>query len=69
MVAVNPSVVETYIGTVKEHPGAIAAGLVRADGRVFTRISFEDGMEWYSAGGEARVKGELNEVIWPSLPR
>lgn len=68
LVAVNPSVVETYIGTVKEHPGAIAAGLVRADGRVFTRISFEDGMEWYSAGGEARVKGELNEVIWPSLP-
>ncbi len=68
LVTVNPSVVKTFIGTVREHPGAIAAGLVRADGRVFTRISFEDGMEWYSAGGEARVKGELNEVIWPSVP-
>ena len=68
LVTVNPSVVKTFIGTVREHPGAIAAGLVRADGRVFSRISFEDGMEWYSAGGEARVKGELNEVIWPSLP-
>ena len=68
LVAVTPSLVETYIGTVKEHPGAVAAGLVRADGRVFSRISFEDGMEWYSAGGEARIKGELNEVIWPSLP-
>lgn len=65
---VSPSPVETYIGTVEEHPGAIAAGLIRADGRVFSRISFEDGMEWYSAGGEARIKGELNEVIWPSLP-
>ena len=68
LAAVDSGVVETYIGTVKEHPGAIAAGLVRADGRVFTRVSFEDGMEWYSAGGEARIKGELNEVIWPSLP-
>lgn len=68
LAVVDPSEVETYIGTVRGHPGAIAAGLVRADGRVFTRVSFEDGMEWYSAGGEARIKGELNEVIWPSLP-
>jgi hypothetical protein len=67
LVTVNPIAVKTFIGTVREHPGAIAAGLVR-DGRVFSRISFEDGMEWYSVGGEARIKGELNEVIWPSLP-
>jgi len=57
----------TYLGEVLGYPGAIACALVRSDGRIFSRVSFEDGVEWYSAGGEARVKGEPGGVIWPSI--
>ena len=57
----------TYLGEVEGYPGAIACGLIRSDGRVFSRISFEDGVEWYSAGGQARVKGTPGGVIWPSI--
>ncbi|BCU76537.1 LamG-like jellyroll fold domain-containing protein [Luteolibacter sp. LG18] len=57
----------TYLGTVDGYPGAVAAALVRANGTVYTRVSFEDGVEWYSYGGTASVRGSTNWTpAWPT---
>ena len=66
----TPAAVATYLGQVQNHPGAIASAIVRADGRIFSRVSFEDGVEWYSAGGTTRVRGQGDEgfIMWPSVP-
>ncbi|MFD0893209.1 hypothetical protein KBB96_17450 [Luteolibacter ambystomatis] len=57
----------TYLGTVDGYPGAVAAALVRANGTVYTRISFENGLEWISYGGTASVRGSTNWTpAWPT---
>lgn len=43
--SLNPVPVGTYGVTVREHPDALAAGILRADQRVFSRIVVEDGPE------------------------
>lgn len=66
----TPASPSTYLGTVRGHPGATAAAIVRADGRVFSRVSFEDGVEWFSAGDTTRVRGQGDSgfIMWPSIP-
>ena len=66
----TPPSPSTYLGSVREHPGATAAAIIRADGRVFSRISFEDGVEWFSAGATTRVRGQgdADFIMWPSIP-
>jgi hypothetical protein len=66
----TPPSASTYLGSVREHPGATAAAIIRADGRVFSRISFEDGVEWFSAGATTRVRGQgdADFIMWPSIP-
>lgn len=57
----------SYIGAVRGQPGAIAAGLMRADGSFLCRISFESGVEWSSTGGNASVNGSTNWApAWPT---
>lgn len=56
-----------YIGTVQGHPGAIAAGLLKADNTLICRISFESGVEWSTTGSTATVRGSTNWTpAWPS---
>ncbi|MCP5532036.1 MAG: hypothetical protein H7A49_08475 [Akkermansiaceae bacterium] len=40
----------TYLGTVQEFPGAVAAGQLLGDGTVRTAILFEDGTTWRGTG-------------------
>lgn len=64
----EPGEARTYLGTVHDHPGAIATGLLRANGTLFCRIAFENGVEWSSTGGTASVRGSTNwEPAWPTL--
>ncbi|MGC4013112.1 MAG: hypothetical protein QM755_01140 [Luteolibacter sp.] len=64
---VTTDVPRTYLGTVDGYPGAVAAALVRANGTVYTRVSFENGMEWYSYGGTASIRGSTNWTpAWPT---
>ena len=64
----KPDVVRTYLGTVVGHPGAIASGLRRADGRTFAHISFEDGTEWMERGKGVELRTELGwEAVWPDF--
>lgn len=57
-----------YLGSVVGRPGAIAAGLLKANGTLLTRISFEDGVEWSSTGGNASIRGNNNwQPNWPGL--
>ena len=58
--------IRTYLGTVDGYPGAIAAGLLRADGSVLTRITFENGQEWIDDGSSV-VASEL-DAFTPSYP-
>lgn len=63
----TPEPARTYLGTVDGHPGAVATGLIRSDGSVFCRISFENGVEWSSTGGAAAIRGSSNwSPAWPS---
>lgn len=57
----------TYIGTVQGQPGAIASGLIRKDGSLLCRISFENGVEWSSTGGTAAIRGTTGWTpAWPT---
>ncbi len=57
----------TYLGTVRERPGALAAGLLRANGTVWARVSFENGGTWISRGGVATSNGYHPTPQWPTL--
>lgn len=59
----TPDVPRTYIGTVDGRPGAIAAGLQRANGTFLSFVVFEDGTSWSSSGTSATTSGNAN---WPA---
>ncbi|AQT68750.1 Alpha-amylase/pullulanase [Anaerohalosphaera lusitana] len=46
----TPAEVSTYLGTVDEYPGAIAAGLLKSDGSLWARVYFDRGYTWYTLG-------------------
>lgn len=56
----------TYLGTVDERPGAIACGLLRADGSLWARISLEDGKTWTLTGDTASQEGPNVTPAWPT---
>ena len=56
----------TYLGTVNGFPGAIAAGLLRADNTLLARISFEDGSTWTTTGATAVDDESPYEPVWPT---
>ena len=60
-----PAPVRTYIGSVEGKPGAIAAGMLRADGTVLARIMFEDGAEWIDTGTGVT---ERTSTVTPRFP-
>ncbi|MCO5583849.1 hypothetical protein L7F22_037765 [Adiantum nelumboides] len=45
----------TYLGRIADMPGAVAAGLGRADGSFLCRISFEQGVEWSSHSARGSI--------------
>ncbi len=56
-----------YIGEVQGHPGAMAAGLLKENGTLITRVYFENGVEWSSTGGTATIRGGTNWTPqWPT---
>ncbi len=56
-----------YIGTVQGHPGALAVGLLKENGNLFTKVAFENGVEWSSAVGLTIVRGGTNWApAWPT---
>ena len=59
-------VARTYLGTVQGRPGAIACGLLRANGTLLARISFEDGTTWTTTGGTASASGSGFTPAWPT---
>jgi len=64
--SLNPLQVRTYWGTVREYLGALAAGMVRADRPVFSRIVVEDGPECCCAG-ERRGAKESSRIRFGQL--
>jgi autotransporter-associated beta strand protein len=62
----TPDVARTYLGTVQGRPGAIACGLLRANGTLLARISFEDGTTWTTTGGTASSSGSGFTPAWPT---
>ncbi len=62
----TPDVARTYLGTVQGRPGAIACGLLRANGTLLARISFEDGTTWTTTGGTASESGSGFTPAWPT---
>ncbi len=47
----------TYLGTVRDRPGAVAGAILRANGTVWAQVQFETGAAWTTKGGVARVTG------------
>ncbi|MGJ8678312.1 MAG: LamG-like jellyroll fold domain-containing protein [Akkermansiaceae bacterium] len=60
----HDTVVRTYIGSVVGQPGAMAAGMIRADGEVLARVTFADGTEWQDINGTVSLRGSA----FTSLP-
>ena len=61
----NPIQPATYLGTVDGEPGAVAACVRRRDGRIYTRMTLENGFEWIDYDGTTTI--ETRELT-PSLP-
>ncbi len=65
----TPADVSTYIGTVDEYPGAIAAGILKSDGDLWTKVYFDRGYTWFTLG--ASKYGERGDypayLHWPTL--
>lgn len=65
--AYTPRESRIYFGTIANRPGAIAAGLLKPDGTLLCRISFESGVEWSSTGGTASTNGTASWLpAWPT---
>lgn len=47
----------TYLGTVRDRPGAVAGALLRANGTVWAQVVFDTGAAWTTKGGTAQVIG------------
>jgi len=76
----SPAEIATYIGTVDEYPDAVAAGILKSDGDLWTRIYFDRGYTLFTLGDakDTRITfhtgdvGELGKSIpaftLPTLP-
>ncbi|MCP4749126.1 MAG: hypothetical protein GY874_23785 [Desulfobacteraceae bacterium] len=60
--------VQTYIGIVKEYPGAIAAGIIKANGVFWGQVYFDRGLTWKIMGNSVyATKGHVEPTItYPS---
>lgn len=56
----------TYLGRVRQRPGAIAGALLTSTGTLWVRISMEDGTTWTSLGGTASRSGTVKPPAWPT---
>ncbi|WP_205847853.1 Ig-like domain-containing protein [Anaerohalosphaera lusitana] len=65
----TPAEVRTYIGTVDEYPGAIAAGLLKSDGNLWARVYFDRGYTWYTLGSSVvgGSGGDTPIFVMPTL--
>jgi len=64
---VNVGDARTYIGTVNGQPGAVAAGLRRADGSIYTRMTLENGFEWIDYDGTLTIEERELTPSWPTF--
>lgn len=53
----HDATVRTYLGSVLGHPGAIAAGMIRADGEILARVTFANATEWLDFDGTVTTRG------------
>lgn len=62
----TPAPSRIYLGTVQGRPGAMAAGLLKADDTLITRITFITGVEWLAEGSSVSQRGTTNWTpAWP----
>lgn len=66
LVSSGVDVPRTYLGTVTGMPGAIVAGLLKADNTLYYKVILEDGTSWQSTGGTAGASGSANWI--PAFP-
>lgn len=66
----SPVAASTYFGSVEEHPGAIVAGVKKADGTLWTRVIFDRGETWTTEGEIVTAQTGVNapEYSFPNLP-
>lgn len=59
-----------FLGTVDERPGAVASGIVLADGTLRGAIYFDRGGTWFTRGGMVTgTRGlEAQPFAWPTKP-
>ena len=63
----NPIEPSSYIGTVDGQPGAVAACVRRRDGRIFTRMTLENGFEWIDYDGTLTIETRELTPSWPTF--
>ncbi|MCP4748940.1 MAG: hypothetical protein GY874_22840 [Desulfobacteraceae bacterium] len=55
---------QTFIGSVEEYPGAIAAGILKADGTLWAQVYFDRGLTWKILGDSVYdVKGDFEPTF------
>ena len=63
-----PGEARTYIGTVAERPDAYAAGILLADGTLYTRVNFDRGVSWWTEGGSVFGVHPRNSTVFGTHP-
>jgi hypothetical protein len=64
---VTPPESRTYIGTVRDNPGALAAGTLKPDGTLLARVSFDTGVEWNKTATSVSTRGSTTWTHnWPT---
>ncbi|MDP0490406.1 MAG: LamG-like jellyroll fold domain-containing protein [Verrucomicrobiota bacterium JB023] len=64
---VNVGDARTYIGTVTGEPGAVASCVRRANGDIYTRMTFENGFEWIDYDGSLTIQERDLTPTWPTF--
>lgn len=69
-VVVDPGPERSYLGTVDEDPGAIAAGVIRADGKLHAVIVFDRGATWHTLGPLVTAERSVTNPLfgYPTTP-
>ncbi len=58
----------TYLGAVRGQPGALAAAVLKANGKLLARVCFENQVEWFTDGNSLSTRGSASwSKHWPGF--